>query len=177
MGRTCLKVCRLIAWLSFLWIISGCGGYGFRGTVNNLPSDIKSVSIPVFTNESIEPGVEVIFANALIYEFNRSRVLQVVSEAEAQAQIEGKIRSIAVDPVIYTNLTQAVERKVTVILEVTFRRSDNQKILWQNKGLSRYEVYRITTDPNQTQRNKEEVIKKIAQDLSERIHNSILENF
>ena len=172
-----LNGCRLIAGLSVLWIISGCGGYGFRGTVNNLPSDIKAVSIPVFLNESIEPGVEVIFANALIYEFNRSQVLQVVSESEAQAQINGKIRSIAIDPVIYANLTQALERKVTISLEVTCRRSDNQKVLWQNQGLSRYEVYRVTTDPNQTQRNKEEAIKKIAQDLSERIHNSILENF
>ena len=172
-----LNGCRLIAGLSVLWIISGCGGYGFRGTVNNLPSDVKAVAIPVFLNESIEPGVEVIFANALIYEFNRSQVLQVVSESEAQAQIDGKIRSIAIDPVIYANLTQAVERKVTISLEVTCRRSDNQKVLWQNKGLSRYEVYRVTTDPNQTQRNKEEAIKKIAQDLSERIHNSILENF
>ena len=177
MKRPLLYVRRLIVWLTVLGILSGCGGYGFRGTVNNLPPDIKSVSIPVFSNESIEPGVEVIFANALIYEFNRSRALQVVSESESQAQVEGKIRTIAIDPVIYANLTQAVERKVTVTLEITFRRSDNQKILWQNQGLSRYEFYRVTTDPNQTQRNKEEAIKKIAQDLSERIHNSILENF
>jgi hypothetical protein len=160
-----------------LGIISGCAGYGFRGSVNNLPPDIKTVSIPVFLNESIEPGVEVIFANALIYEFNRSQALRVVSESEAQAQIIGKIRSIAIDPVIYANLSQALERRVTIFLEVTCQRSDNEKILWQNQGLSRYEVYRVTTDPNQTQRNKEEAIKKLAQDLSERIHNSILENF
>jgi outer membrane lipopolysaccharide assembly protein LptE/RlpB len=166
---------RLIAGL-LLFFISGCG-YGLRGTVNNLPRDIQSVSIPVFVNESIEPGVEVVFANALIYEFNRSHTLQVVSEAQAQANIKGKIKSIAIDPVIYANLTQALERKVTVTLEIICLRSDNQKILWQNQSLSRYEVYQVTTDPNQTQRNKDEAIKKIAQDLSEKIHNSILENF
>ena len=59
----------------------------------------------------------------------------MVSESEAQAEINGKIKSIAVDSVIYANLTQALERKVTVILEVTCRRSDNQKILWQNLEL------------------------------------------
>ncbi len=167
---------RLLAGLLVLVVISGCG-YGFRGTVNNLPPDIKAVSIPVFTNESIEPGVEIVFANALIYEFNRSRVLQVVSESQAQAQIIGKIRSIAIDPVIYASLTQAVQRRVTVTLDILCRRSDNQKVLWQNQSLSRYEVYLVTTDPNQTDRNKQDAIKKIAQDLSERIHNSILENF
>jgi outer membrane lipopolysaccharide assembly protein LptE/RlpB len=174
--RTPLEGHRLFAALVALLVISGCG-YGFRGTVNNLPPDIKAVSIPVFLNESIEPGVEVVFANALIYEFNRSQVLQVVSEKEAQAQINGKIKSIAIDPVIYANQTQALERKVTIVLEISCRRTDNQKVLWQNQSLSRYETYPVTTDPYQTQRNKEEAIKKISQDLSERIHNSILENF
>ena len=176
MGRTRLDHHRLMAALLALLVFSGCG-YGFRGTVNNLPPDIKAISIPVFVNESIEPGVEVIFANALIYEFGRSQTLQVVSESEAQAQINGKIRSIAVDPVVYATLTQALERRVTIILEITCRRSDNQKILWQNQSLSRYEIFQVTTDPIQTQRNKDEAIKKIAQDLSERIHNAILENF
>lgn len=176
MERTRLKGHRLIAGLLILVVFSGCG-YGFRGTVNNLPPDIRSVSIPVFANESIEPGVEVVFANALIYEFNRSQVLQVVSESQAQAQIDGKIRSIAIDSVIYATLTQALQRRVTVTLEVTCRRSDNQMILWQNQSLSRYEVYPVSSDPTQTERNKQDAIKKIALDLSERIHNSILENF
>jgi len=167
---------RVLVGLWVLFFISGCG-YGFRGTVNNLPPDIQGVYIPPFINETIEPGIEIVFANALIYEFNRSRVLQVVSESTAQAQIIGKIKSAAIDPVIYANQTQALQRKVTVTLEISCRRSDNKKILWQNQGLSRYEIYNVTSDVNQTERNKQDAIKKIAQDLSERIHNGILENF
>ncbi|OGP51367.1 MAG: hypothetical protein A2Y79_04130 [Deltaproteobacteria bacterium RBG_13_43_22] len=167
---------RLIVGSLALFFIFGCG-YGFRGTVNNLPPDIQSIYIPVFTNETIESGAEVVFANALIYEFTRSRILKVVSESEAQAYISGKIKSIAVDSVTYASTSQAVERKATVTLEISCRRSDNQTILWQNQSLSRYENYKVTSDTNQTQRNKEEAIKKIAQDLSERIHNGILENF
>jgi hypothetical protein len=156
--------------------VFGCG-YGFRGTVNNLPPDIQGIYIPVFVNETTEPGAEVVFANALIYEFTRSRILQVVPESTAQAQLTGKIKTIAIDPVIYANQTQALERKVTVVLDVSFRRSDNQKVLWQNQNLARYEVFQVTTDPLQTDRNKQAAIAKIAQDLSERIHNGILENF
>jgi hypothetical protein len=166
-----------LACLFILVVGSGCGGYGFRGTVNNLPPDIKAVSIPVFVNESIEPGMEVIFANALIYEFSRSHILQVVSDSQAQAQIIGKIKSIAVDPVVYANVAQALERKVTVTLEVICRRVDNQKVLWQNQSMARYENFQASNDPVLTQLNKEEAIKKIAKDLSEKIHNSILENF
>jgi hypothetical protein len=160
-----------------IFYLSGCMGYGFRGSVNNLPSDIKAVAIPIFVNESIEPGVEVVFANALVYEFTRSRILQVAPETEAQALISGKIKYLAVDAVVYATQTQALERRVTVVLEMSCRRADNQKVLWQNQNMSRYEIYKVSEDPYQTQRNKEEAIKKIAQDLSERIHNGILENF
>jgi hypothetical protein len=160
----------------FLFFISGCG-YGFRGSTNNLPPDIKSVYLPVFINATSEPGAEVVFTNALIYEFTRSRVLKVVPESSAQAIVQGKIKRIAVDPVVYASQTQALDRRVTIDLEVSCRRSDNQKVLWQNQYLSRFEVYTTTTDPSQTERNKQEAINKIAQYQAEQIHNGILENF
>jgi Lipopolysaccharide-assembly len=169
-------VSRLILGLFFLLLISGCG-YGFRGGVNNLPPDIKGIYIPVFTNETTEAGAEVVFANALIYEFTRSGILQVVPEAKAQATISGKIKSVTIDSVTLASQTQALQRKVTILLEVSCRRNDNQKILWQNPGMSRYEVYSVSTDPNQTDLNKQEAIKKIAQDISKRIYDGILENF
>jgi outer membrane lipopolysaccharide assembly protein LptE/RlpB len=166
----------LILGLLVAVLVTGCG-YGFRGTVNNLPPDIKAVHIPVFVNETNEAGAEIVFANALIYEFNRSRVLQVVSAADAQAVISGKIKSVATDVVAYASQTQAADRKVTVVLEVSCRRLDNQRVLWQNLSLARYQTYTVAQDSVVNDRNKEEAIRKIAQDLSERIHNGILENF
>ena len=167
---------RVLVGVMALFFVFGCG-YGFRGTVNNLPPDIQSLYIPVFVNETTEPGAEVVFANALIYEFTRSRILQIVPESKAQAYLTGKIKTIAIDPVIYASQTQALQRRVTVTLDVSCRRSDNQKILWQNQNLSRYEVYQVSNDPVQTDQNKQTALAKIAKDLSEGIHNGILENF
>ena len=161
-------------------LLCGCG-YGFRGAVNNLPPEIKAVHIPVFVNNTSEGGIEVVFANALIYEFTRGGSIGVVSEANAQGIIYGKIKSAAVDSVLYVgqtqSQTQSVDRKVTVTLEIIFRRTDNQKILWQNLDLIRSENFRVGLDPNQTDRNREEALRKISKDLSERIYSSILENF
>jgi hypothetical protein len=157
-------------------LVCGCG-YGFRGTVNNLPPDIKAVHIPIFVNNTTETGVETVFANALIYEFTRGRTIDVVSESNAQGIIYGRIKSAAVDSVVYATQTQAVDRKVTVVLEIIFRRVDNQKILWQNLDLARYENFKVGADQPQTDRNREEALRKIAKDLSERIYSGILENF
>ena len=166
----------LLIGLLGMGLVGGCG-YGFRGTVNNLPPDIKAVHIPVFVNNTTEGGAEVVFANALIYEFTRGGVIGVVSEAEAQGIIYGRIKSATVDSVIYASQTQAVDRKVSVVLEVIFRRLDNKKILWQNLDLTRYENFRVGGDPNQTDRNREEALRKISKDLAERIYSGILENF
>jgi hypothetical protein len=175
------RVFRLLRMIGLLGMGLVCGcGYGFRGAVNNLPPEIKAVHIPVFANNTNEAGIEVIFANALIYEFTRGGSVGVASEANAQGIIYGKIKSAAVDSVIFTSQssqTQSVDRKVTVILEIIFRRTDNQKILWQNLDMIRSENFRVGGDPNQTDRNREEALRKISKDLSERIYSSILENF
>ncbi|MBA4392425.1 MAG: hypothetical protein C0407_02615 [Desulfobacca sp.] len=176
MKRTRPKGSWIMVGLACYLFISGCG-YGFRGGTNNLPTDIQSVYLPVFLNATSEPGVEVVFTNTLIYEFTRSRMLKVVPESSAQAVVQGKIKRVIVDPVVYGSQTQALDRKVTVDLEVSCRRLDNQKILWQNQNLSRFEVFTVTTDLTQTDRNKQEAINKIAKNLSEQIHNGILENF
>jgi outer membrane lipopolysaccharide assembly protein LptE/RlpB len=175
-GKTVWPGKGVAAGLVLFLLLAGCG-YGLRGSTNNLPPDIQGVYIPVFANDTTEAGAEVVFANALIYEFTRSRILKVVPEAAAQAVITGKIKSAYIEAIIYANQTQAVQRKITITLEVSCKRADNQKILWQNLNLSRYEVYNVTSDPNQTDQNKNAAIQKIAQDLSERIHNAILENF
>jgi Lipopolysaccharide-assembly len=161
----------------FPWLLMASCGYGFRGTVNNLPPDIQAVYIPVFVNETNEPGAEVTFANALIYEFTRSRVLKVVSESQAQAVVKGKIKSVTVESVVYATTSQALERKVFVTLDVVCQRTDNEKILWQNSSLSRYETIKASDDPTLFENNKQEALRKMAKDLSERIHNGILENF
>jgi len=166
----------IIGGLVLVLLLSGCG-YGFRGGTNNLPTDIKEVYIPVFVNATTEPGVETVFTNSLIYEFTRSRMLKVSPQSTAQAIIQGKIKRMIVDPVVYASQTQALDRRVTVDLDIACRRLDNQKILWQNQHLSRFEIYSATTDPTLTERNKQEAITKIAKYLSEQIHNGILENF
>jgi outer membrane lipopolysaccharide assembly protein LptE/RlpB len=176
MNKNSKWMALLLIGLLGMGLVGGCG-YGFRGTVNNLPPDIKTVHIPVFVNNTTEGGAEVVFANALIYEFTRGGVIGVVSEAEAQGIISGRIKSAAVDSVIYASQTQAVDRRVTVILEVIFRRADNKKILWQNLDMIRYENFRVGGDPNQTDRNREEALRKISKDLAERIYSGILENF
>lgn len=163
-------------WVLLFWL-SGCLGYGFRGSVNNLPPDIKAVAVPIFVNDSSEPGLETVLTNALIYEFTRSRILNLAPEKEAQAVIYGRIKAVAEDAAVYASQTLALERRLTVTLEVSCRRADNDQVLWQDPFLSRSETFVVSTDPYQTQRNREEALKKIAQDLSERIHNGVLENF
>ena len=46
-----------LALVIFSFLISGCGGYRFAADYNNLPEEIKSISIPFFKNETFHPSL------------------------------------------------------------------------------------------------------------------------
>ena len=136
MEKRQIVIAAIIGGLLVMGGIAGCG-YGFRGSVNNLPADIRGIHIPIFRNATNEAGAETAFANALIYEFTRSGNLAVVPADQAEAILTGTIKSAAIESVAFATQTTAVDRKITIVLEVSFRRADNKKILWHEARIGK----------------------------------------
>jgi hypothetical protein len=64
-----------------------------------------------------------------------------------------------------------------VKLEVTLERKDTGEVLWRNKELYHFEDYRVSSEISVTEANKEQALRKIAAEIAERMHNSIVEGF
>ena len=64
--------------------------YHLGKTERKLPGGYSQVVVPVFTNKTMEPGIEVPFTNALIYEFERARSAKPVESALAEAEVQGR---------------------------------------------------------------------------------------
>lgn len=84
-----LKLTLIFLCLSFV----GCA-YRFGSAARSIPGGYKQISVPVFKNRTQEVGVEVGFTNALIQEFHRSRVAQVVDNSLSEAAVIGQIESV-----------------------------------------------------------------------------------
>lgn len=157
-------------------LIPACG-YNFVGLGSALPSDIKTLEIPLFVNKTSHAGIENTFTNSLIREFNRRKRLRVVQKKDADAVILGIVKRMKESPLSYSQTNVVIENRLILYLDVTMKRKDNEKILWRDPNLSGYEDYTVAPDITISEKNKEEAIFKLAEILSGRIHIRIFESF
>ena len=76
--------------LLFVTLLSGCA-YHLGNKNRSIPGGYKQVSVPIFKNHTQETGIEVSFTNALIEEFQRSRVARVVDNSLSEVTVVGQI--------------------------------------------------------------------------------------
>jgi hypothetical protein len=107
-----------------MWL--GCGIYTFSGST--LPGHLKTVEIPLFINQSLQPGVAEDITSSLNERMDRSNLLSPVSH-NSDATFNGKVLSYENTPYTYGSETvRAVTVKsyvVRISVEVEFY--DNRK--------------------------------------------------
>jgi outer membrane lipopolysaccharide assembly protein LptE/RlpB len=155
--------------------LAGCG-YSLVGGVTNVPAGAKTIAIPVFVNRTPEAGIETDFTNSLVLEFNRSRVLEVVAPP-GDLTLAGAIEGILVQPVAYNKQIIAVERRVYLRLSARLTSGATGAVLWQDRNIPDNEVFVVDPDPQVTEQNRREAIRRIAERVAFQIHNRALEGF
>ena len=154
-------------YLLFLLCISliGCGVYTFSGST--LPSHLKTVDIPLFTNQSLQPGVAEDITAKLNTKVQEDNLLKPVSQ-NSDATINGKVLSYDNQP--YTYGSESVRNvdvssySVKISVEVEFL--DNKKDKTIYKGVITEEgIYNFEneTEEDGKKRAVEKIIDKIMQ--------------
>jgi len=148
------------------FLLAGCGIYTFSGST--LPSHLKTVDIPLFKNQSLQPGVAEQITADLNQKVQQTNLLKPVSQ-NSDATILGKVVSYENRP--YTYGTKSFRNvdvssySVKISVEIEFL--DNKKDKTIYKGIITEEgIYDFKTE-------SEEAGKKRA---VERILDQILQN-
>jgi len=114
--------------LLFLLVLSGCAHYSFKGA---LPSYLKTISIPIFDDQSAWPGLQEDLTNRLVDTFIENNSLQVIDdENSADLVLKGTITSVQER---YPNITQqenVEETQMWVNVRVQCINSHTKKPLW-----------------------------------------------
>ena len=169
------KKASILISLLCIFGLTGCG-YHFIGQSEVL-SEIHTIAIPYFENETYEPGLERYMTEALVNEFVRSRTVSIVDEGDADAVIRGNIELFKEFVIAYDRNDSALEYLIQVELDVTLEKRDTGEVIWRNKELSHFEEYRVSSEIAVTEANKGDAIRKTAVEMAERIHDSIIEGF
>lgn len=192
-----IHVARLFTTIS-LCILAGCA-YQFGSGERRLPGNYTEVAIPVFKNATHQVGIENFFTNALVREFNRSKIARIVSKNEAPVIIEGTIENVefrhggqidANDRTgnkinIPSNTVLTTDYRVFVTTNLSVIRTSDRKILWTGKVINErsYTAPQVgiaglnSVNPLYNHSARMEIFRELAQDMMVEGYDRMTENF
>ena len=147
--------------------MSGCRppGYGFAG--GGLPSNIRTMAIQPFDNETSTPELQKELLDAMRKELQPRLGVRDAPEERADALVRGVVRTYDPDiPVGYSaTTTQAVtsRRKLQITLDVQILDQTTGKTLWEKKGLRAEGEYGERDEPG----GRRDAIKRVVNDIVE----------
>jgi len=149
-------------------------GYGFRG---NLPGHIKTVAVPVFKNRTEVAGLETTITSAVVSAFSSGGRLRVVSAEKADSILEGEIVGYQVDGAGFDRNANVQAYHLRVVLNVAFRDVRQNKLLWQEKGLTQTSDFQVQGQVSDTLAQGSGAASQAAADIGRKIANAAVELF
>lgn len=154
-----------------LLVTSGCQGYKLGGTP---PPGITSITIPVFINDTREPGLESTLTSAAIQEFQKDGSLRVVSRDQASCIMEVTVRKYDLEPLRYRKdqAVTAQEFRLNITADVIVRRLPGKEIIVNSPGIVGFSTFTALSDLPSARRA---ALPKAAADLGQRLVKCIVE--
>jgi hypothetical protein len=140
------------------------------------PSGLQSVSIRTFQNDSYEPGVEFVVADALRREFLRRGVVALTEDANgADLVISGIVEPINTRTRSFSSVALALEWEITLKLRVHTVRPDGAIARIDDASMQDTERYLASADIEATRKNRDEAVRRMAAVLAARVHDMLYE--
>ncbi len=138
--------------------------------------NVGSVAIRTFVNESYEPGVEFVVADALRQEFLRRGAVALVDEAvDADLVVSGVVEPLVTRTRSFSSIALALEWEVTLRLAVDAEWSDGTRMRLDEDGTQATERYLASADIEATRKNRDEAIRTLASGLAAHVHDMLYE--
>jgi hypothetical protein len=173
-----MKFLKLAAVISLFLFASGFRGCYKPVTNSGLPKNIKTVAVPVFQFEveGARYRVESRFTEAVTKEIiKRGRGLIVQGSREnADAVVEGTIRSFNFSGVLLDRDGRARVYEVTVVAAVTVRDLEANKILYDNQNFIFRDSFEFSEDPRSFFNEEDPAVERIARAFAESVVSTIV---
>lgn len=153
--------------------LAGCG-YSLSG---NLPSDVRTVAVPVFANRTLLPGLENVLTPAVARAFASSGRLRVAGLADADSVLEGEVLGYQLQSTAYSAQENVTEYRVVVTLNVHFRARRDGRTLWRQDGLQDHVDFRAPGQGAPTFAIDDAALQRVADALAAKIVTFAVERF
>jgi hypothetical protein len=154
--------------------LSGCGYKLVR--YEGALGDVDSVAIETLANESYEPGIEYIVADAFRREFLRRGAVRLTDDSSgADLVLSGSVLPVETAGLSLSSVVLVIEYQLTLSLAIQATRLDGVEVPIDSRALRESERYLVSGDVEATRKNREEALRRVAAVLAERVHDALAE--
>jgi outer membrane lipopolysaccharide assembly protein LptE/RlpB len=166
-----------------LFALALCGsfvacGYHTAGHANLLPSDLRTIAIPAFVNQTQTYKIEQTLTASVVQEFVTRTKYHITSDPKsADATLHGVVLSTHTAPLTYDTKTgRAASILVIVSLSVTLKDRDG-RVLYQNPSYTFREQYEVSQELSSFFEEDSPAFQRLSRDFARTLVSNILEAF
>lgn len=159
-----------------LALAPGCG-YQFANESAVFGPDVKQIRVQMFQNESNQPGLERVLADAIHEEFLRGGTLEPTWSPGPPLEITGVIRSVEIQAGALDSIGLSLENEVELVVDVRVERVASGEPVWTAKKLSEIERFSASADSNVHDTAKQRALLRLSAELASRIRDELFQTF
>jgi len=144
-----------------------------------LPSDIKTIAVPMFENKTGRFRIEQNLTAAVTREFiERTRFRVTPHPAGADALLKGTVKDIRTGVITFDlNTGRATSLQVQVTADVKLEDLHSHKVVFANPNYTFREEYQVSQNTTALFEEDQPALERLSRDLARTLVTAILENF
>jgi lipopolysaccharide assembly LptE-like protein len=156
---------------------AGCG-YHTAGRASLLPSDVRTLAVPAFVNQTQTYRIEQTLTAAVVQEFaTRTNYHITADPGSADASLHGVVLSTSTTPLTYDSKTGRAA-SVLVVVSMNVSLSDRQgRVLYQNPSYTFREQYQVTQELSSFFEEDSPALQRLAREFARTLVSNLLEAF
>ncbi len=164
--------------LAFLILLSTGCGYHTAGKANLLPSDLRTISVPAFVNQTQTYKIEQLLTAAVVQEFSTRTTYRIVTQPDsADAVLRGTVLTTSTTPLTYDSKTGRAA-SVLVIVSMSVSLKDSQgKVLYQNPSYVFREQYQVSQELSSFFEEDSPAFQRLSREFARTLVSNVLEAF
>ena len=156
---------KTVALLLSLALLSGCSAYRWTSSV---PSDMRTVAVPTFRNETDVVELGAVATRQTLREFQREGTFRIASREDAALELQAVLKAAPAGLLGYKRFQsmRAYELRFSLVAEVTLVDRRNGKVLFDSRPYKAETSFLSDTDVVTARRD---AAGRLAEDLARQI--------
>jgi outer membrane lipopolysaccharide assembly protein LptE/RlpB len=159
-------------------MLTGACGYSTANKSSRLPTNLHTIAIPAFINQTPTYRIEAILTGAVVREFNTRTNYHVITDAtDADATLTGTVLSVQTSPLTYDSASgRASSALVTVTMKVMLTDRQN-RVLYENQNYLYREQYQISPEITSFFQEESPALDRLSRDFARQLVSNVLEAY